>query len=111
MSKITRKVNLLVAMCLIVCAIGIFLVGCSSAPAATTSNSNAIPTKMAVSSNQAVSPTADVAANATVSAVASVQSINPGGNFDVTVKVTTDVPTRQLQCSLKWDPTRSNVAR
>ena len=46
------------------------------------------------------------AANASVSVVPSVSTVAPGGNFDVSIQVTTDAPTRGLQCALTWDPTK-----
>lgn len=99
MEKINLRTNPKILICIMVFgAISLLLSGCGSSSGNTTP-SYTIPTG-------AGTTTTAVAANATVSAVTSASTVSPGGNFDVTINVSTDIPTRGLQLELTWDPTK-----
>ena len=48
-----------------------------------------------------------LAATSSVSAVPSVSSINPGGNFDLSIKVSSDVETSGMMFAVSWDPQKA----
>lgn len=79
--------------------ISLLFTGCGSSSATTTADFGNLPTGTTTS-------TVAVAANASVSAVPSLTTVSPGSSFDVTIQVTTAVPTRGMQCELTWDPTK-----
>jgi hypothetical protein len=81
-------------------AVSLLLSGCSG-----TAATNA-PTFSAPGNTSTLTQTSAVAANANVSVLTSAQSVNVGDNFDVTISVNTDIPTRGIGLILQWDPTK-----
>jgi len=79
-----------------------FLSGCSSSSVVSTTT----PIFTEPTAIPSTTTTTTEAANAVVSAVPSVSTVSPGGNFDVSIAVTTDAPTRSCQVELNWDPTK-----
>ncbi len=49
-------------------------------------------------------PSMSLASSSSVSAVPSTSEVFPGDNFDVSIRVSTDVPTQGVQFGLSWDP-------
>jgi hypothetical protein len=51
-------------------------------------------------------PSVALAAASSVSSVPSLASVAPGGNFDVSIRISTDTPTRGMQFILNWDTSK-----
>ena len=99
MKTLTRRWIPLGLFCFCISAT-LLLSGCSSSSGTSTPNfGTTIPT-------EGIIATTAQAADANVSVIPSVSTIAPGGNFDISIQVTTDAPTRGLQCALTWDPTK-----
>lgn len=101
--------KLIGSICLVSIIFGL-LSGCSSAG---TTNSSANPagsiasTKTSSAVNPISSPTMPTTTEkVTFSVVSSTGTVKPGDNFDISIRITTDQPSRGAQFSLKWDPAK-----
>jgi hypothetical protein len=121
---VLNKRNPLIVICLVFAIVVLLLPGCSNGQAATTlSSTTSTPAATPFTSSQVptsrpatISPsnttrtsipaTTANAARVSVSAIPSASTIKAGDNFDVVINVSTEVPSRQFQCILRWDPAK-----
>jgi hypothetical protein len=98
---VTKNWKSVSTFCLCIVAISVLLAGCNSNATASTPNFGTVPTEAPITTTTTTST-----ANVNVSAIPSIPTVNKGGNFDLSIQVSTSVPTRGFQCALTWDPTK-----
>lgn len=96
MKKGFNRIKLLAAFCIIT-AFSLVLAGCGSSSTTTGVGSTTIKTSTTQSANEGKS---------SISVVPSVSTIKPGGEFDISIRVQNDQPTRGGQFSIRWDPNK-----
>lgn len=104
LKKMNKKWVSLSAVLFCIGIASMFLSGCSSSSVTSTTNTTPIFTEPTAIPSTTTATTE--AANAVVSVVPSVSTVSPGGNFDVSIEVTTNAPSRSCQVILNWDPTK-----